>query len=108
MGITKCNGYFRSCFKSLALRKLYEFTTQRNLSKNLKSVPWEPGTEREERERESGGREGERSESSYCISMLEMRGVAALIDCGALTAGASNSKIAHELLELLQGNLVLS
>ena len=43
------------------------------------------------------------------MNMFEMRGVAALIDCGALTAGASNAKIAHELLELLQqGDLDLS
>ena len=31
-------------------------------------------------------------------------GVDALIDCGALTAGADNAKIAGELLVLMEGN----
>lgn len=44
---------------------------------------------------------GKGRESGDPGSLFEMRGVAALIDCGALTAGASNSEIARELLEFL-------
>lgn len=34
---------------------------------------------------------------------LNLRGVAALIDCGALTAGATNNEIAQELLDVFKG-----